>query len=108
MLDPVEEPQFVAQRPLALATPIALAPPVAANPPKPLVQKDTPDFIRTHWPINKAIEAVLDKLPEPLIELLSQDMSSKAPDWDPPHGLPESATSNPDWFACLTCLSYSI
>jgi hypothetical protein len=102
MSDPVEEPQAVAQPPPVPkpVPPVTLAPLVAPKPttaqknpsvpptlPKPLVQKDAPDFIRTHGPINKAIEAVLDKLPEPLIELLSQDMSLKAPEWDPPHGL---------------------
>jgi hypothetical protein len=87
MSDPVEEPQAVAKPPPASAPPITLPPPVAPTPPKPPVSKDTPDFIRTHGPINRAIEAVLDKLPEPLIELLSQDTSMKAPEWDPLHGL---------------------
>jgi hypothetical protein len=85
----VEGPQAVVQ-PLPVpdpAPPTTLTSPVAPTPPKPLIQKDTPNFIRTHGPINKAIEAVLDKLPEPLIELLSQDMSLRTPDWDPPHGL---------------------
>jgi hypothetical protein len=87
MSDPVEEPQAVAKPPPAPAPPITLPPPVAPTPPKPPVSKDTPDFIRTHGPTNRAIEAVLDTLPEPLIELLSQDTSMKAPEWDPLHGL---------------------
>jgi hypothetical protein len=87
MSDPIEEPQAVAKPPPAPAPPITLPPLVAPTPPKPPVSKDTPDFIRTHGPINRAIEAVLDKLPEPLIELLSQDTSMKAPEWDPLHGL---------------------
>ncbi|CAG5179648.1 uncharacterized protein ALTATR162_LOCUS9391 [Alternaria atra] len=85
----VEGPQAVVH-PLPMPAPApstTLTPPVALAPPKPLFQKDTPDFIRTHGPINKAIEAVLDKLPEPLLELLSQDMSLRTPDWDPPHAL---------------------
>ncbi|KAG9187927.1 hypothetical protein G6011_05798 [Alternaria panax] len=85
----VEGPQAVVQ-PLPVPAPApstTLTPPVAPAPPKPLFQKDTPHFIRTHGPINKAIEAVLDKLPKPLLELLSQDMSLRTPDWDPPHAL---------------------
>jgi hypothetical protein len=85
--DPVEEPQAVAKPPPAPALPITLPPSVVPTAPKPPVRKDSPEFIRTHGPINRAIEAVLDKLPEPLIELLSQDSSMKAPEWDPLHGL---------------------
>ncbi|CAO2649896.1 Nn.00g011880.m01.CDS01 [Neocucurbitaria sp. VM-36] len=54
--------------------------------PKPSEQspvKEDPNFVRLHGPINKAMEAILDKLPEPLIELLSQDLSMKVPDWNP-------------------------
>jgi hypothetical protein len=83
----VKELPPVAQPPLVPAAPIALPPSVALNPPKSLVQKGITDFIRTHGPINRAIEALLDKLSEPLIELLSHDMSLKASKWDPPHGL---------------------
>jgi hypothetical protein len=84
MSDPFEESQAAAPAP---APPVVRSPLVAPTLSKPPIQKDAPDFIRLHGPINKAIEAVLDKLPEPLIELLSQDMSMKAPHWDPPHGL---------------------
>jgi hypothetical protein len=43
---------------------------------------DDVDFARLHGPINKAIEAILDKQPGSLLELLSQDVSLK-PEWDP-------------------------
>jgi hypothetical protein len=85
--DPVEGPQVVAEPP-APVSPIALPPPtVPVFPPKSLPTQDNREFTRTHGPINKVIEAVLDKLPEPLIELLSHDLSLKTPDWDPSLGL---------------------
>lgn len=40
-------------------------------------------FDQFHGPVNKIIESVLETLPEPLIELLSQDISTKLPGWDP-------------------------
>jgi hypothetical protein len=55
--------------------------------PQPAPAKDDADFTRLHGPINRAVESILDKLPEPLVELLSQDMSMKLPDWAPAHGL---------------------
>ena len=88
MSDPVEEPQAVVLPPPAPVAPIELAPPAAPTPsPRPVAVKDDREFARTHGPINKAIEAVLDKLPEPLLEVLSQDLSLKTPDWDPSLGL---------------------
>jgi hypothetical protein len=48
---------------------------------------DEAAFARLHGPINRAIEAVLDKIPAPLFELLSQDISMRAPEWDPPANL---------------------
>ncbi|KAB2102262.1 hypothetical protein AG0111_0g9597 [Alternaria gaisen] len=101
MSDPVEELQPVVQpsesvapiapavvQPLVPVHPIALAPLTAPSPPpQPIPAQDDREFARTHGPINKAIEAALDKLPEPLIELLSQDLSLKTPDWDPSLGL---------------------
>ena len=41
------------------------------------------EFIRLHGPINKAIEETLSLLPEPLIELLSQDTSTNLAFWNP-------------------------
>ncbi|CAG5166151.1 uncharacterized protein ALTATR162_LOCUS6889 [Alternaria atra] len=85
--DSVEVPQVVAEPP-APVSPLAPPPPAAPIPPlKSLSTQDNREFTRTHGPINKAIEAVLDKLPEPLIELLSHDLSLKTPDWDPSLGL---------------------
>jgi hypothetical protein len=81
MSDPIEEPPTKAHMP-----PPPLQPRVT-SPPKPTTAKDDPDFTRLHGPINKAIESILDRLPGPLVELLSQDISLKAPAWDPAHGL---------------------
>jgi len=77
MSDPIEAPDFEPQPPPAPA-------PSTAQPPYPT--NDT-DYIRLHGPINKAVESILDKLPEPLVELLSQDISMKLPDWKPAPGL---------------------
>lgn len=41
------------------------------------------DFVRLHGPVNKVIEDILRKLPEPLIELLSRDISTDTINWDP-------------------------
>lgn len=76
MSDPVEESQAT-----------VLPPPAPSPSPRPVAVKNDREFTRTHGPINKAIEAVLDKLPEPLLEILSQDLSLKTPDWDPSLGL---------------------
>ncbi len=87
MSDPVEEPQAVVQPPAPIP-PVVLASFVVPAPSlKPVATNDGREFTRTHGPINKAVEVVLDKLPEPLIELLSQDLSLKTPDWDPSLGL---------------------
>jgi hypothetical protein len=87
MSDPVEELQAVVQPPAPISslilTPLVVPPPL----PKPAATTDDREFTRTHGPINKAIEVVLDKLPESLIELLSHDFSLKIPDWDPSAGL---------------------
>ena len=48
---------------------------------------DEAAFARLHGPINRAIEAVLDNVSAPLVELLSQDVSLRLPDWDPPASL---------------------
>lgn len=49
--------------------------------------KDDAEFTRLHGPINKTIETILDKLPGPLLELLSQDISLRLPEWSPAPGL---------------------
>jgi hypothetical protein len=61
--------------------------PAPATPLQSAPTMEDADFARLHGPINKIIEATLDKLPEPLIEVLSHDMSLKLPDWDPAPGL---------------------
>jgi hypothetical protein len=48
---------------------------------------DEAAFARLHGPINRAIETVLNSIPAPLVELLSQDISMRSPDWDPPANL---------------------
>jgi hypothetical protein len=87
--DPVEPPPIPsapARRPPPRLSPHPL--PAIATPPHPTPAKnDAADFTRLHGPINRAIETILDKLPEPLIELLSQDISLKLPEWDPASGL---------------------
>lgn len=81
MPDPIEEPiNNVQQSP-------APAPPIVPTSVKPTPAKEGPDFLRIHGPVNKAMDAVLDKLPAPLVELLSQDISTRLPDWDPQPGL---------------------
>ncbi|KAJ6200647.1 hypothetical protein J3E72DRAFT_437194 [Bipolaris maydis] len=71
-------------QPIAQVTP---GPPPASIPPKPGPVKEDPDFTRTHGPINKTLEATLDKIAGPLIEFLSQDVSLKTLEWDPALGL---------------------
>lgn len=85
--DLVEEPSSKGQSQPAPVSHTAITPPLASNPSKPILVKEDPEFTRTHGPINKTIEAALDKLPGPLIELLSQDISLKTPEWDPAVGL---------------------
>jgi hypothetical protein len=87
MSDSAEEPTLNVQPRLAPHRHIAPTLPLAPIPPKLGPVKEDIDFTRTHGPINKIIEAVLDKLPEPMIELLSQDVSLKTPEWDPAVGL---------------------
>jgi hypothetical protein len=55
---------------------------VVADPAVPPAKADA-DFTRLHGPTNKIVERVLDKLPAPLIELLSRDSSLRRPVWDP-------------------------
>ncbi|KNG44074.1 atp-dependent dna helicase pif1-like [Stemphylium lycopersici] len=87
MSDPVEEPPPTIQPPPAPPAPLTLPRPAPPSPTKPTPAKDEPAFTRTHGPINKTIEGLLNKLPEPLIELLSNDLSLKVPVWDPAPGL---------------------
>jgi hypothetical protein len=63
-------------KPMATASSANTAPPI-----------DEAAIARLHGPINRAIEAVLDKISAPLFELLSQDISMRAPEWDPPANL---------------------
>jgi hypothetical protein len=89
MSDPVAEPTRDTTTRPPFPPPLPL-PPLHATTPTPLQLAPTADdveFARLHGPINKTIEAILDKLPEPLVELLSQDVSLKLPDWDPTPGL---------------------
>ncbi|KAF2677376.1 hypothetical protein K458DRAFT_447026 [Lentithecium fluviatile CBS 122367] len=72
--DPMEESNDDAQP--AASTSVAEAP-------KCISIKESADYVRLHGPINKAIQAILDKLPEPLIELLSEDISTNPDIWDP-------------------------
>lgn len=81
MSDPMEAPTLEPQPP---------PPPASFNTTtalQPVPTKDDADFTRLHGPINKAVESVLDRLPCPLVELLSQDISLKLPDWNPSLGL---------------------
>ena len=86
--DPVEEPPVLSPQPPPAPVPCVVpGPPIAPNLPKPATVKADINFTRTHGPTNKMIEAVLDKFPEPVIELLSQDLSLNIPDWNPAEGL---------------------
>lgn len=61
--------------------------PAVAAPQKSVASNEDTAFLRLHGPINKAIEKVLDHLPEPLIEMLSTDTPTNPPLWDPPLSL---------------------
>lgn len=84
VLDPVDEtPSDAPPSPAFVPAPASLA----ATTPLHVPAKNDPNFMRIHGPINKVVESYLDKLPEELIELLSQDFSMNVPDWNPPLGL---------------------
>lgn len=76
--DPVEEATEAMQPPQA-----ASSAPIAQSPRMGQPSKEGMDFIRIHGPINKMTDSLLDKLPEPLIELLSQDCSVDPNTWNP-------------------------
>ncbi|KAF2440077.1 hypothetical protein P171DRAFT_435885 [Karstenula rhodostoma CBS 690.94] len=77
MSDPVEEATETSQPPkIASSAPVAHSPSMGQS-------KEDVDFVRLHGPINKMIDSILHKLPEPLIELLSQDCSVDPTAWDP-------------------------
>ncbi|KAF2730949.1 hypothetical protein EJ04DRAFT_28762, partial [Polyplosphaeria fusca] len=63
----------------------------AEPPKKPPLPQSTPDedaeYMRLHGPFNKAIEDILQALPGPLIELLSQDISLNLASWNPDQSL---------------------
>lgn len=48
---------------------------------------DDAAFVREHGITNRIVEDVLDRVSEPLIELLSQDVSLRLPTWEPPSSL---------------------
>jgi hypothetical protein len=90
-------PAAVPSMSATLSSPIPTSPkPSIPIKPKPLATAssantapkiDEAAIARLHGPINRAIEAVLDKISAPLFELLSQDISMRSPDWDPPANL---------------------
>jgi hypothetical protein len=75
--DPPEEPND---------TPLPPVPSLKSVPER-RTSNEKSDFVRLHGPVNKALEAILDKLPEPLIQLLSQDTSTDPNRWDPASSL---------------------
>lgn len=58
---------------------------VMSDPAPPIV--DEAEYTRQHGPTNRIVERGLDKLPAPLIELLSRDISLGLPAWDPASSL---------------------
>lgn len=80
--DPVQEVKELPKPPrVASSAPAAQAPKIG----KP--SREDIDFLREHGPINKMVESILDKLPEPLVELLSQDCSIDPAFWNPASAL---------------------
>lgn len=45
--------------------------------------REDSSFVRLHGPVDAAIERLLDPLSDPLVEFLSQDISSNPNSWDP-------------------------
>lgn len=77
MSDLVEETAVTSKPPqLASSAPVASKPLVS-------IAKQDIEFDRLHGPVNKTIEDILHKLPEPLIELLSQDTVLDPALWNP-------------------------
>ncbi|KAE8848782.1 hypothetical protein HRS9122_02798 [Pyrenophora teres f. teres] len=88
MSDPLEETPVLNPQSPPVPVPSVIPPSsIAPISPKPVPVKADINFTRTHGPTNKTIEAILDKLPQPLIELLSQDLSLDIPNWNPVEGL---------------------
>lgn len=78
-------PEKSEQEPLRhLPSPSCTTITISADPSPP---KEDSNFTRLHGPVNRLIETVLKNLPGPLVELLSEDLSLKLPDWDPAPGL---------------------
>lgn len=75
--DPVEE-RTDAPKPVPVAS---LAPVPRSSSVEPS-QGDT-NFVRLHGPINKVVDSILEKLSDPLVELLSHDHSTDCTTWDP-------------------------
>ncbi|KAL6706980.1 hypothetical protein ACN47E_004930 [Coniothyrium glycines] len=70
--------------------PLAVAPDSARLPNHLISESRAQDdaaFRREHGYINRVIEDVLDKLPESLVELLSLDVPTGLPEWQPPTAL---------------------
>jgi hypothetical protein len=88
--EPLETPQVQVLPPLPAPTTIVTKPAVCKGSSPQRTPEDTRSdkcndeyvFSRLHGPINKAIEDSLNLLPEPLIELLSQDASMRE-SWNP-------------------------
>lgn len=83
--DDLDDHTLLEAHDLVMSDPVEQRP--SPVPPPPAPAKDDANFARLHGPINKAIETILNKLPEPLVELLSQDFSLQQPEWDPAPGL---------------------
>lgn len=66
---------------------VPLAESVSPEPPKQDTTKADIEFIRTHGPVNKALETALERMSGDIIELLSQDTAPVASNWAPAHGL---------------------
>jgi hypothetical protein len=79
LLDFVQEPaQDIIEKLTSSAGPVLQTTPKST--PKPLGECS---FVRLHGPLDRAIEKLLEALPDPLIELLSEDVSSDLSKWSP-------------------------
>ena len=78
MSDPIEE-KTEPSRPSHVVS----SAPVAQSPKMVEPSQEDTSFVRIHGPINKMIDSILDKISEPLIEILSHDCSVDSAIWDP-------------------------
>ncbi|KAH8723734.1 hypothetical protein GQ44DRAFT_570979, partial [Phaeosphaeriaceae sp. PMI808] len=81
--DDLDDDTMLEAHDLAISDPTEKLPRPSPYPSATTPSKDNPSFTHLHGPINKAAETILDQLPAPLLELLSQDISMKLPEWDP-------------------------